>query len=55
MVYVRAELGLYPGVTSFGMDTRQMRKKFVPKKPKKSRPALSMRNDAIEALRNFGK
>ena len=53
---IRAELGLYPGITSFGMDTRQMRKKFVPKKKKgKSQPALSMRNEAIEALRNFGK
>ena len=53
---IRAELGLYPGITSFGMDTRAMRKKFVPKKKKgKSQPAISMRNDAIEALRNFGK
>ena len=34
---LRAELGLYPGTTSMGIDTRAMRKKFVPKKAKKGK------------------
>ena len=33
---IRAELGLYPGTTSFGIDTRAMRKRIIGDKGKKS-------------------
>ena len=62
----RAELGLYPGTTSFGIDTRTMRKKFTGDKGKKEpRRALDysrtpfenlskkQKDSALKSLRNF--
>ena len=57
---IRAELGLYPGTTSMGLDTRAMRKKFVPKAPRRKGGSLTpieylnKKNEkAIESLDNF--
>jgi hypothetical protein len=64
---IRAELGLYPGTTSFGIDTRAMRKKFVGDKGKKKVPRKALdysrtpfenlskkqKDNAIKSLRNF--
>ena len=66
MNMARAELGLYPGTTSFGIDTRTMRKKIIGDKGKKvPRKALDysktpfenlskkQKNSALKSLGNF--
>ena len=45
---IRAELGLYPGTTAFGIDTRAMRKKFVPNKT--SEPGIDYSNTPYQGL-----